>query len=230
VPGDGSVLAAFVGMLRERTRMVHQLETRGIRDPVVLAAFDQVPREQFVAPHLAAHAYEDRPLPIEAEQTISQPHIVAVMVQALELVPDSVVLEVGTGSGYAAAILACIASHVYTIERQPQLAQTARSRLARLGFFNVDVRCGDGTLGWEQQAPFDAIVVSAGGPVLPQALVDQLAVGGRLVMPIGDATEQRLIRVTKVSASELRQEDLGAVVFVPLIGAQGWEDACVFAV
>lgn len=218
-------------MSRERTRMVHHLEARGIRDPVVLAAFEQVPREEFVAPHLAVHAYEDRPLPIEVEQTISQPHIVAIMVQAVALAPDSVVLEVGTGSGYAAAILACIASHVYTIERQPLLAQTARSRLIRLGYFNIDVRCGDGTLGWEQFAPFDAIVVSAGGPVIPQALLDQLAVGGRLVMPVGDANEQRLIRVTKVSASELRKEDLGAVIFVPLIGAQGWgEDSCVFVV
>lgn len=220
-----------MSLLRERDHMVHhQLEARGIRDPVVLAAFEQVPREHFVAPNLVAHAYEDRPLPIEAEQTISQPYIVAVMAEAVALAPDSIVLEVGTGSGYAAAILASIASHVYTIERQPVLAQTARTRLAHLGYSNIDVRCGDGTLGWEQHAPFDAIVVSAGGPAIPQALVDQLAIGGRLVMPVGDATEQRLVRVTKRSEIELQHEDLGAVYFVPLIGAQGWQgDACVFA-
>lgn len=209
---------------RERDRMVHrQLQARGIRDPVVLAAFEQVPREQFVAPNLVAHAYEDRPLPIEAEQTISQPYIVAVMAEAAMLAPDSVVLEIGTGSGYATAILACIASHVYSIERQPVLAKTARARLTDLGYANFDLRCGDGTLGWEQHAPFDAIVVSAAGPEVPQALLDQLAIGGRLVMPVGETAEQRLIRVTKVSAAELRREDLGGVIFVPLIGAQGWE-------
>ena len=202
----------------------HHLRARGIRAPRVLAAMGAVPREAFLPPELAEHAYEDRPLPIEAGQTISQPYIVALMAQALDLERDETVLEIGTGSGYAAAVIGQIARRVYTIERHAELAELARGRLVALGYANVDVQCGDGTLGWTEHAPFDAIVVAAGGPDLPRALLDQLALGGRLVMPVGTDRAQQLVRVTRVSATEYRREDLGGVLFVPLIGAQGWAD------
>jgi protein-L-isoaspartate(D-aspartate) O-methyltransferase len=168
--------------------------------------------------------YEDSPLPIESGQTISQPYIVAVMTEALALQPGDRVLEIGTGSGYAAAVLATIAKHVYTIERHAELAELARERLARMGHANAEVRCGDGTLGWSEYAPFDAIVVAAGGPDLPRALLDQLAIGGRLVMPVGSGRGQELVRVIRVGETEYRREDLGAVQFVPLIGEQGWAE------
>jgi protein-L-isoaspartate(D-aspartate) O-methyltransferase len=162
-------------------------------------------------------------LPIGAGQTISQPYIVAVMAEALGLRPSDRVLEIGTGSGYAAAVLAHIAREVFTIERHAELADLARERLARL-YSNVEVRCGDGTLGWVEQAPFDAIVVAAGGPEVPQALQEQLAIGGRLVIPVGTGRAQELVRVTRRSETEYEREDLGAVQFVPLIGAQGWAE------
>jgi protein-L-isoaspartate(D-aspartate) O-methyltransferase len=201
------------------------IRARGVRDPRVLAALGTVPREAFVPEELAEFAYDDRPLPIEAGQTISQPYIVAVMIEALELDPAHTVLEVGTGSGYAAAILAQVAKFVYTIERHAVLAESARERLASLGYQNVEVRCGDGTLGWPAHAPFDAIVVAAGGPDLPRALLDQLAVGGRLVMPVESGRGQELVRVTRVSEAEHRREELGAVQFVPLVGMQGWAES-----
>ena len=200
------------------------IRARGVRDPRVLAALTTVPREAFLPPELAEHAYEDRPLPIEAGQTISQPYIVAVMTEALALQPDETALEIGTGSGYAAAVLAHVARQVYTIERHAELAELARERLARLGYANVDVRCGDGTLGWSDHAPFAAIIVAAGGPDVPRALLEQLAIGGRLVIPVGIGRAQELVRVTRVSKTEYRREDLGAVQFVPLIGAQGWAE------
>jgi len=200
------------------------LRARGIRDPRVLDALGAVPREAFLPPELAAHAYEDSPLPIEAGQTISQPYIVAVMTEALALQPGDRVLEIGTGSGYAAAVLATIAQQVYTIERHAELAELARERLARMGHANAEVRCGDGTLGWSEHAPFDAIIVAAGGPDLPRALLDQLAIGGRLVMPVGSGRAQELVRVVRVGETEYRREELGAVQFVPLIGAQGWAE------
>jgi protein-L-isoaspartate(D-aspartate) O-methyltransferase len=200
------------------------IRARGVRDPRVLAALTNVPREAFLPPELAEHAYEDRPLPIEAGQTISQPYIVAVMTEALELGPGDTALEIGTGSGYAAAVLAQVARHVFTIERHAELAELARERLARLGYANVEVRCGDGTLGWSEHAPFDAIIVAAGGPDLPRALLDQLAIGGRLVMPVGSGRAQELVRVTRTTPMEFRRENLGAVQFVPLIGAQGWAE------
>ena len=206
-----------------RTDMVERhIRARGIRDPRVLAAMAIVPREAFVPPEAADHAYEDRPLPISAGQTISQPYIVALMTEALGLRGSERVLEIGTGSGYAAAVLACIAREVYTIERIPELADLARDRLGRLGYRNATVRCGDGTLGWADGAPFDAIVAAAGGPEVPRVLLDQLAIGGRLVMPVGPADEQQLVRITRVAASQFRQDDLGAVRFVPLIGEHGW--------
>ncbi|HEX7701795.1 MAG TPA: protein-L-isoaspartate(D-aspartate) O-methyltransferase, partial [Kofleriaceae bacterium] len=201
-----------------------QIRARGIRDPRVLAAMAAVPREAFLPPELAEYAYEDAPLPIAAGQTISQPFIVALMTEALELRGEEAVLEIGTGSGYAAAVLAGVAKQVFTIERIPELAEVARTRLAELGYSTVEVRCGDGTLGWPEHAPFDAIVAAAGGPDVPSALLDQLAIGGRLVMPVGSSRDQQLVRVTRTSEHELRREDLGAVRFVPLIGAHGWAD------
>ena len=198
------------------------LRARGVKDARLLDAFAQVPRELFVPADQVEYAYEDRPLPIEEDQTISQPYIVAVMIEALQLGPDDTALEIGTGSGYAAAILALVAKRVYTVERHAALAETARERLAR--YPNVEVRCGDGTLGWREHAPFDAIVVAAGGPEVPPTLLDQLAIGGRLVIPVGTSRSQQLVRVTRTSTNDFKREDLGAVVFVPLIGAEGWAE------
>src|SRR5688572_2636528 len=202
------------------------IAARGIADPAVLAAMGSVPREAFLPPEMAEFAYEDAPLPISEGQTISQPYIVALMTAALELGPGDRVLEVGTGSGYAAAILGRLAREVYTIERLEGLADLARRRLAAVGCRNVHVVHGDGTLGLKAHGPYDAIVVGAGGPDLSRALIDRLAIGGRLVMPVGPSLKaQRLERVTRVSETELRGEDLGPVRFVPLIGAAGWPEA-----
>ncbi|HUQ52870.1 MAG TPA: protein-L-isoaspartate(D-aspartate) O-methyltransferase, partial [Gammaproteobacteria bacterium] len=210
---------------QQRERMVErQLARRGIRDPGVMRAMRKVPRELFVPADLAEFAYDDTPLPIAANQTISQPYIVALMVDALALEPSDKALEIGTGSGYAAAVLAELAREVFTIERQLTLCTLARSRLQRLGYRNIEVRCADGTTGWPEQAPFDAIAVTAGGPVVPQTLRAQLAVGGRLVIPVGDEGVQRLLRVWRTDDTTFEQEDLGAVRFVPLIGVEGWDD------
>lgn len=182
-----------------------------------------VPREAFLAEGMAEFAYEDAPLPIEAEQTISQPYVVALMAEALELRPEERVLEVGTGSGYAAAVLGNLASEVYSVEWHEELADLARRRLEELGLTNVHVRQGDGSLGWAEHAPYDAVTVAAGGPEVPQALLDQLAVGGRLVMPVGsEVGRQELRRIVKVGEGELQEETLGAVRFVPLVGERGW--------
>ena len=209
----------------QRERMVRtQLESRGIRDPRVLAAFRRVPREEFVPVHLKEFAYRDSPLPIEERQTISQPFVVALTCEALELAPDDRVLEVGTGSGYAAAVLAHVASAVYTVERHGPLAQTAHDRLERLGYDNVYVLHGDGTQGWEEHAPYDAIAVAAGGPEPPRSLLTQLAPGGRLVIPVGETPRlQKLVRIRR-TPDGFETEDLGDVAFVPLIGAEGWKD------
>jgi protein-L-isoaspartate(D-aspartate) O-methyltransferase len=208
-----------------RQHMVdNHIRARGVTDAAVLRALGVVPREMFVPPELQEHAYDDRALPIEAGQTISQPYIVAVMTEALRLTPDQTVLEIGAGSGYAAAVLAQIAKHVYTIERHPELADVARQRLAMVGYTNVEVRCGDGTLGWREHAPFDAIIVAAGGPKVPPALFEQLTIGGRLVIPLGTGRDQELVRVTRVSETTYQRESLGAVTFVPLIGEQGWKE------
>jgi len=209
-----------------REQMVSRhLAARGIRDPAVLAAMRSVAREAFLPPELAEFAYEDSPLPIAQGQTISQPYIVALMIAALEVGPEDRVLEVGTGSGYAAAVLGRIAREVYTIERHGELADAATARLHELGFHNVHVRHGDGTLGWPEHAPYDAIVVAAGGPDVPEALVGQLAAGGRLVIPLGDDRSlQTLVRIVRDADGRLRREDLGDVRFVPLIGAQGWDE------
>jgi protein-L-isoaspartate(D-aspartate) O-methyltransferase len=212
------------GTEQARDRMVErQLLARGIIDRRVLRAFREVPREQFVSASQRDAAYDDGPLPIGHGQTISQPYIVALSCEALRLQGHERVLEIGTGSGYAAAILAQLANQVVSVERLPELAAAASERLQILGYDNVTVRCGDGTLGWPERAPYDAIAVAAGGPTVPQALLAQLAVGGRLVIPVGsDEGAQVLTRITRVGVDELRREELADVRFVPLIGAQGW--------
>ncbi|MDH3655262.1 MAG: protein-L-isoaspartate(D-aspartate) O-methyltransferase [Myxococcales bacterium] len=208
----------------QRRRMVERhVEARGVHDAAVLDAMRAVPREAFLPENLAEFAYDDTPLPIEEGQTISQPFIVAAMAEALKLGPHDRVLEIGTGSGYAAAVLAEIAGEVYSIERHRVLADHATRRLQELDYQNVHVLCGDGTLGWPEHAPFDAILVSAGGPEVPRVLVEQLAPGGRIVIPVGpDLRDQRLLRVTKDSTGQTNTEDLGGVRFVPLIGAGGF--------
>lgn len=200
-----------------------QLARRGISNPQVLTAFRDVPRERFVAIDLRKHAYEDRPLPIQEGQTISQPYVVALMIDALDLEPSDRVLEIGCGSGYAAAILSCIASEIETVERIETLANQAAKTLQALGYANVHVHCGDGTLGWPERAPYDAIIVAAGGPSVPEALKAQLKIGGRLVIPTGEQRDSHtLLKVTRVSETDYRTEDLGGVRFVPLVGQQGW--------
>jgi protein-L-isoaspartate(D-aspartate) O-methyltransferase len=202
-----------------------QIEARGIRDRAVVEAMTEVPREAFVPEDQAEFAYRDSPLPIAEGQTISQPYIVALMAVALEIEPGDRVLEIGTGSGYAAAVLSRIASEVYTVERHRPLAEGARRALESLGYDNVHVLHGDGTRGWPEHAPYDAIVVAAGGPDVPRTLLEQLAVGGRLVIPIGPTPRlQELVRVTRVAESEYAREELGGVRFVPLVGAEGWEE------
>ena len=201
----------------------NQIARRGIRDPLVLDAMGAIPREAFVLPGWEAEAYEDQPLPIAERQTISQPYIVAYMIEAAGLKPGARALEIGTGSGYAAAVMAAIAGRVYTIERHPGLAERARRRLRGLGVENVDLRIGDGTLGWPEAQPFDAIIVTAGGPKVPTDLRDQLAVGGRLVIPVGESTHrQTLVRVIHEGTGDFREENLAEVAFVPLIGRDGW--------
>ncbi len=208
-----------------RTRMVERtIAARGIVDNRVLAAMRTVRRERFVPLELEEFAYSDRPLPIGSSQTISQPYIVALMAQAAEIAPSDRVFEVGTGSGYGAAVLALLGAEVWTIERHESLAATARQVLRSEGFDNVHVVVGDGTLGWPDQAPFDAIVVTASGPSIPEALSEQLAEGGRLILPTGaDDHGQSLLRVRRLEG-DFRSEDLGLVRFVRLIGAQGWKE------
>jgi protein-L-isoaspartate(D-aspartate) O-methyltransferase len=216
-----TAIADFEGKRREMVE--RQVAARGVRSPRVLAAMRKVRREGYVPSYLGEFAYEDTPLPIEEEQTISQPYIVAFMVEALELEPGERVLEIGTGSGYAAAVLAELAREVYTIERHARLARTAQERLARDGYSNVHVRHGDGTRGWSEAAPFDAIVVAAGGPEVPHSLREQLAIGGRLVIPVGEVVGmQTLKRITRVTEDRYDEEDLADVRFVPLVGAEGW--------
>lgn len=209
-----------------RERMVErQIARRNVLSPSVLEAMRKTPREAFVPKGMEEFAYEDSPLPIESGQTISQPYIVALMTEAAEVAKGDRVLEIGTGSGYAAAVLAAIADRVFTIERHAGLAETARARFDRLGCRNIEVRTGDGTLGWPEAAPFDAILAAAGGPEVPQTLLDQLAVGGRLVMPVGPvARRQSLVKVVRLGEAEFSQEDLGEVMFVPLVGEHGWSE------
>jgi protein-L-isoaspartate(D-aspartate) O-methyltransferase len=210
----------------ERRRMVEkQIASRGVVDRCVLDAMRAVPREAFVPASAAEYAYEDRPLAIEEGQTISQPYVVALMAAALQLTPRDRVLEIGAGSGYAAAVLSRVAAEVYAIERHAALAELARRRMRELGYHNVYILHGDGTLGCAAHAPYDAIVVAAGGPSIPEALRGQLVIGGRLVIPVGvTQQEQELVRVTRIGENDYEQERLGEVRFVPLIGAQGWEE------
>lgn len=200
-----------------------QLASRDITDPLVLSAMRRVPRERFVDPDYQHSAYQDGPLPIGYGQTISQPYIVALMTQALELRGGENVLEIGTGSGYAAAILAEIADSVTTIECVSALIQRAEERLSALGYINVSVVHGDGTKGYPPKAPYDAIVVTAGGPDVPESLKQQLTIGGRLVIPVGASTSiQSLVKVTRQGQNNYNYQDLCGVRFVPLIGDEGW--------
>lgn len=202
-----------------------QLRGRGIRDERLLHAFDNVPRELFVVPELRELAYSDGPLPIGFGQTISQPYIVAAMIEAARIASSDHVLEVGAGSGYAAAILGEVAASVIAVERVPELAAAAAERLTRMGYTNVRVVQGDGTLGWREEGPYDAILAAASGRQLPQSLIDQLAKDGRLVMPIGPpGSIQQLVSVTRGKDGLVDRRDLGAVRFVPLIGAEGWTE------
>jgi protein-L-isoaspartate(D-aspartate) O-methyltransferase len=211
-------------LAEQRDRMVDlQVAARGVQDPAVLAAMRTVPRELFLPPDRRSLAYEDEPLPIGEGQTISQPYIVAAMIEAVQPKPGDRALEIGTGSGYSAAVLSNVVAEVYTIERLPRLAESARRRLSDLGYRNVHVRAANGTLGWPEHAPFDVIIVTAGGPDVPSSLLEQLAVGGRLVMPVGSwRVGQRLIRMIRTGPDDYRQEELDDVAFVPLIGKEGW--------
>ena len=216
--------SATVDFAAQREAMVErQLKRRGISDERILDAFRAVPREAFVGADVAHLAYEDHPLPIEAKQTISQPYIVALMIEAAEIAGGGTVLEVGSGSGYAAALISRIARKVIGIERQLALVQVARERMTRLGYDNVEIVGGDGTLGWPDAAPYDAILAAASGSHVPKSLIEQLKPGGRIVMPLGDpGWVQTLLNIKKREDGTLQQSDLGGVRFVPLIGAEGW--------
>ncbi|SMG06617.1 protein-L-isoaspartate(D-aspartate) O-methyltransferase [Paraburkholderia susongensis] len=209
-----------------RERMVEwQIFRRGVRDPLVLAAMRRVPREAFVPPYWHEFAYDDTPLPIGGGQSISQPFIVAKMLEAAALHPGERVLDIGTGSGYAAAIAAEIVARVDSIERDAELVEAARERLQRLGYANVSVHLGDGTAGLAEHAPYDAIIAAASGPHVPTALRAQLACGGRLVMPVGsESGRQRLVKIVRSSEQEYEEHAFGDVRFVPLVGGDGWPE------
>jgi len=212
--------------IKQRMKMVDtQIRARGIRNPRVLKALEKVPRHLFVNEALRDQAYNDNPLPIDGGQTISQPYIVALMTEALELTGSEKVLEIGTGSGYQAAVLAELVDHVFSIDRIASLAGNARRLLESLNYYNIAIRVGDGTLGWKDEGPFDAIMVTAGAPDIPKTLVEQIAVGGRLVVPVGGRHSQLLIKLTRLSESvnDVKKEDLGGCRFVDLIGEYGWE-------
>ena len=220
------MVLAMTDFAGAREAMVErQLKRRGITEPHILDAFRAVPREAFIGGNNVHLAYGDHPLPIEAGQTISQPYIVALMIQAASIKPGDRVLEIGAGSGYAAAVMSRIADKVIGIERQHQLVDIARERLQRLGYANVEIVEGDGTKGWPAAAPYDAILAAASGSHVPQPLTEQLAPGGCIVMPLGDpGWVQQLVKVTKAADGTFSQENLGGVRFVPLIGEEGWQD------
>jgi protein-L-isoaspartate(D-aspartate) O-methyltransferase len=210
----------------ERNRMLNEhLIGRGIQDSAVLAAMMLVPREEFVPQHLREFAYDDNPLPIDEGQTISQPYIVAYMTEALELSAGDRVLEIGTGSGYQAAVLSKIAQEVYTVERFASLSLSAVEHFEKLGYTNIHILTGDGTLGWPEHAPYDAVIVTAGAPEIPTPLLEQLASSGRLVIPVGSIPYvQTLIRVRRLKRKQYEREELCHVRFVPLIGSSGWPE------
>lgn len=199
----------------------NHVEARGVTDPKVLTALRKIPRHLFVSEALMDQAYNDCPLPIGEQQTISQPYIVAEMTQALQLSKDDRVLEIGTGSGYQAAVLAEIVSKVYTMERQQSLFLKTRKLFDDLNYFNIITKYTDGTMGWKAESPFDAIIVTAGAPKIPTALTDQLAIGGRMVIPVGDQHSQDLIIIHKTSEG-LKEDSLGKCRFVKLVGKDGW--------
>ena len=209
-----------------REEMVaRQIAGRGVSGQRLLAAMREVPRHDFVPGDLADFAYDDSPLPIEADQTISQPYIVAVMIEAAEVAPGDKVLEIGAGSGYAAAVMSRLASEVIAIERHKELAELAAARMRRLGYDNVRIIHGDGSRGCPNEAPFEAILAAASGSHVPEVLMRQLSIGGTLVMPVGEPSAvQNLIKVRRVGAEDFEQQDLGSVRFVPLIGEHGWTD------
>jgi len=208
---------------KARLKMVEeQIVSRGIKDAKLIAAMKKIPRHLFVEEALQNQAYNDHPLPIGEKQTISQPYMVALMTEALLLTGKEKVLEIGTGSGYQTAIVAELSEKVFSVERIRPLAIRARKLLYELGYFNVEIKIFDGTFGWMQESPFDAIVVTAGSPEIPQPLIDQLAMGGKLVIPVGDAFVQDLFRVTKTEEG-VKKENLGGCRFVKLIGKYGWE-------
>ena len=208
-----------------RRRMVEdQVMARGVKDPRVIDAMLRVPRHKFVEQGLESQAYQDAPLPIGERQTISQPYMVAVMSESLALDGTEKVLEVGTGSGYQAAVLALLADRVFSLERIPALARRARKILDACGYSKVNIRLADGTLGWQEMAPFDAIIVTAGAPDVPRDYLDQLAVGGRLVIPVGDRLSQVLMRITRTAENEFKEEQLLGCRFVPLVGNHGWHE------
>lgn len=207
-----------------RRRMVKQLVSLGISDGRVIDAMQKVPRHLFVEEAMAAQAYSNSSLPIGEKQTISQPYMVGLMTELLQLQGLEKVLELGTGSGYQAAILALLAGRVYTVERIRSLALRARKVLDGIGLLNVNIKIGDGTMGWSEEAPFDAIVVTAGAPEVPQVLIEQLKEGGRLVIPIGSRSGQTLVRLTKGADGTVVREDVTDCRFVKLVGKQGWND------
>lgn len=209
----------------ERDRMVEmQIASRGVKDEAVLAAMRRVPRHLFVPVERSHEAYADGPLAVGRGQTISQPYIVASMLEQLEVRPGDRVLEIGLGTGYSAAVLCEVAGEAWSVERDEVLAREAVARLEGLGYGRIHVRVGDGTRGWAQEAPFDAIVVTAGAPSIPASLVSQLKPGGRMLIPVGDRWEQRLVRARKGASGAVDQESLYAVRFVPLVGAEGWPE------
>ncbi len=208
----------------QRVEMIEkQVRRRGVTDPAVLAAMQAVPRHEFVAEEIRSNAYADAPLPIGGGQTISQPYIVAAMTAALHLRASDKVLEIGTGCGYQAAVLACLAKDVFTIERRPELASSACARLARLGYSNAHVHCGDGTLGLPEFAPFDAILVAAAAPAIPKPLLAQLAEGGRMILPLGGVEHQELQLIEK-HGDAFPTKMLEGCRFVPLVGYHGWQE------
>jgi len=212
------------GREKERLRMVEtQIAARGVRDERVLSAMREVPRHLFVPESYQTAAYNDSPLPIGKGQTISQPYIVAVMTELLRLMPTDKVLEIGSGSGYQAAILGKLAQMVVTVERIPEVAEIARANLARVGITNVTVATGNGTIGYPEGAPFDGILITAATPSVPAPLIDQMAEGGRLVAPVGSRDLQELVRLTR-QGERITRELFGGVVFVPLLGEHGWQE------